>query len=395
MGGLKTEIAEGIRMFKPQSLKEEISLACMKDEQMKRQCQFLRPTQVNRTPLSLPPATRATPNAPFRRLPWEEMQKRKAQGLCFNCNERFTAGHKCQGMQLLLLEGPTGFNEITYEEVTEEADVEEATREIDEPEITLHALTGWSAPRTMRVDAKVGVFNAVVLIDSGSTHNFVSTRMADRLRLPVVPTETFTVWVANGARLQCQGKFEKVQVLLQEIPFSLTLYSLPLADLDIVLGVQWLEMLGYVICNWRTLTMKFYWENLARQLQGFCDQPIQAASLKEISKEFRQGHSVYAICPQSTMQDTKGIQSLSMSQVLAKYPEIFDEPTQLPPKREIDHTISLKEGIEPVNVQPYRYAYFQKAKIEKQVQEMLNSGLIRPSTSPFSSLVLLVKKKRW
>jgi len=237
MGGLKTEIAEGIRMFKPQSLKEEISLACMKDEQMKRQRQFLRPTQVNRMPLSLPPATRATPNAPFRRLPWEEMQKCKAQGLCFNCNERFTAGHKCQGMQLLLLEGPTGFNEITYEEVTEEADVEEATREIDEPEITLHALTGWSAPRTMRVDAKVGVFNAVVLIDSGSTHNFVSTRMADRLRLPVVPTETFTVWVANGARLQCQGKFEKVQVLLQEIPFSLTLYSLPLADLDIVLGV--------------------------------------------------------------------------------------------------------------------------------------------------------------
>nr|TKS18113.1 hypothetical protein D5086_0000005960 [Populus alba] len=181
--------------------------------------------------------TRAAPNAPFRRLPWEEMQKRRAQGLCFNCNERFTAGHKCQGMQLLLLESPTDFNEITYEEVTEEADAEEVTKENDEPEITLHALTGWSALRTMRVDAKVGFVNAVVLIDSGFTHNFISTRMADRLRLPVVPTETFTVRVANGARLQCQGKFEKVQVLLQEIHFSLTLYSLPLADLDIVLGV--------------------------------------------------------------------------------------------------------------------------------------------------------------
>ena len=117
-------------------------------------------------------------------------------------------------MQLLLLEGPTDFKEITYEEVTEEADAEEVTRENDEPKITLHALTGWSAPRTMRVDAKVGVVNVVVLIDSGSTHNFISTRMADRLRLPVVPTETFTVRVANGTRLQCQGKFEKVQVLL-------------------------------------------------------------------------------------------------------------------------------------------------------------------------------------
>jgi hypothetical protein len=47
MGGLKPEIAEGIRMFKPQSLKEAISLTRMKVEQMKRHRQFLRPTQVN------------------------------------------------------------------------------------------------------------------------------------------------------------------------------------------------------------------------------------------------------------------------------------------------------------------------------------------------------------
>jgi len=73
MGGLKPEIAEGIRMFKPQSLKEAISLTRMKDEQMKRHRQFLRPTQVNRTQLVLPTTTRATPNASFWILSWEEM----------------------------------------------------------------------------------------------------------------------------------------------------------------------------------------------------------------------------------------------------------------------------------------------------------------------------------
>uniref|UniRef100_A0A6N2NI39 Ty3 transposon capsid-like protein domain-containing protein n=1 Tax=Salix viminalis TaxID=40686 RepID=A0A6N2NI39_SALVM len=57
MGGLKPEIAEGIRMFKPQSLKEAISLARMKDEQMKKQRQFLRPNQTTRAPLALPAAT--------------------------------------------------------------------------------------------------------------------------------------------------------------------------------------------------------------------------------------------------------------------------------------------------------------------------------------------------
>jgi hypothetical protein len=224
---IEPEIAEGIHMFKPQSLKEAISLARMKDDHMKRQRQFLRPTLVNRTLLAPPTTTRVIPNASFQRLSWEEMQKRIAQGLCFNCNERFTTGHKCQRMQLLLLEGPTHINGITYEEVSEEADVEEVIRENIEPEITLHALIGWSAPKTMHVDAKVGLFEIVVLIDSGSTHNFMSTRMADLLRLPVVPTEAFTVRVANGARLQCQGSSKKYRFFFREFLFHLRFTHFP------------------------------------------------------------------------------------------------------------------------------------------------------------------------
>ena len=83
----------------------------------------------------------------------------------------------------------------------------------------------------------------------------------------------------------------------------------------------------------------------------------------------------------------------NMQRVLEAYANIFKESTALPPVHEVDNCIPLKDGIEPISVRPYRYAHFQKNEIEKQVQDMLKLGLIKPNTSPFSSPVLLVKKK--
>jgi hypothetical protein len=72
---------------------------------------------------------------------------------------------------------------------------------------------------------------------------------------------------------------------------------------------------------------------------------------------------------------------------------LFEVPKDLPPPRSCDHAIPLIEGAAPVQVRPYRFAPALKDEIERQIKEMLHSGLIQRSTSPFSSSMLLVKKK--
>jgi hypothetical protein len=93
---------------------------------------------------------------------------------------------------------------------------------------------------------------------------------------------------------------------------------------------------------------------------------------------------------QGTEQASQVVPS-SLQHILDKYPKVFEVPTDLPPSRgEHDHSIPLLPGSKP---RPYRYTFAQKNEIEKMVQELLEAGVIRPSTSPYSSPMVMVLKK--
>lgn len=78
---------------------------------------------------------------------------------------------------------------------------------------------------------------------------------------------------------------------------------------------------------------------------------------------------------------------------MKQFDDIFQPPVGLPPHREIEHGIELKEGSQPFSIRPYRNSFEKKNEIKKLILEMLDSAVIRPSSSPFASPILLVKKK--
>lgn len=118
---------------------------------------------------------------------------------------------------------------------------EEEFHETSEPEITLQALTGWGSSKTIRVHALINDQHMVELIDSGSTHNFISERVANKLNLRLTPTKPFSVKVADGHPLRCKGVYRNVAMDLGSASFVVDLFVPPLTGLDVVLGIQWLE----------------------------------------------------------------------------------------------------------------------------------------------------------
>ena len=78
--------------------------------------------------------------------------------------------------------------------------------------------------------------------------------------------------------------------------------------------------------------------------------------------------------------------------LLEEFKSVFAAPEGLPPLRDHEHQITLKEGAQAICQRPYRYPYYQKNEIEKIVKDLLSAGLIRNRSSPFASPVLLVRK---
>ncbi|WVZ13617.1 hypothetical protein V8G54_011183 [Vigna mungo] len=357
---------------------------------------------------SRPPTPISTPSKPhYKKLTHEEMLARHEKGLCYNCDEKFSPSHKCKG-RFFLLVAIDEDDDVQGEPSRLEADPSMLNLEgVDlgqsEAQISFNALAGLPAPEALRIVGHISNQPITILVDGGSTHNFIQDRVARFLNLDSQPTNTLRVMVGNGSEIESHNICPGVELKMQGHKFMVDLHVLPISCADVVLGIQWLKDLGPVVTDYSQLTMKFIRDGKFVEFKA--DAPpkpsdISAQQVKRILQT-RGAAGFFHIrilptTPSQILPNTQIAPTHHMPQIatlLHKYSQLFQKPTSLPPSRSMDHQIHLLPDSSPVSVRPYRYPHFQKAEIEKQIEEMLSDGMIQPSHSPFSSLVLLVKKK--
>ncbi|GKF29980.1 transposon ty3-G gag-pol polyprotein [Tanacetum coccineum] len=133
--------------------------------------------------------------------------------------------------------------------------IESAAADYSEPqaEVSFQAITGTIHPQTLRLSGKIKNKDVVVLIDEGSTHNF----MVDRFGLIIDREITFDVIVGNREKVLCPGRVKERSLIIQGYTISTDFWVLPVAACSVVLGVQWLKTLGLVEIDYEKLTMGF------------------------------------------------------------------------------------------------------------------------------------------
>ena len=419
--GLKPWLAKELKLKQPQRLREAMRMAEILDESYYSERRPINENMGSKFSKTLQTKTPWKGNGvvetsikeksnDVRKLSREEVQERIKKGLCFKCGEKWGRDHRCKAGQVFVIAVPSDDEDEIGNEV--ESSDEEEPRVIDhgkserEAELSLNALSGASKPSTMRLMAWIGKYEVTLLVDSGSSHNFINANIVRKLGLRGVTVEPFEVKVANGDKLKCEEVVRDVKMNVQGVRITTDLHVLTLVGLDVVLGNAWLKRLGKVIMDFDVMKMEFKLGGKKRTWTALSSKEIMPCEANMLERLCKGGAQCFAVIRASENQVEEvekmvgegleiELQRLPnrIRKVVEAHRSVLEVPTSLPPPRNFDHRITLKDESKPVNVPPYRYAYFQKGEIERQVEEMLKNGLIRPSTSPFSSPVLLVRKK--
>ncbi|KAJ9543820.1 hypothetical protein OSB04_023527 [Centaurea solstitialis] len=248
------------------------------------------------------------------------------------------------------------------------------------------------APDVVTGTFLVNSLRAKVLFDTGADYSYATPELLNLSCVKLEPldrpyeadTANGPVWVrdiSNGCTIEIDGCL---------VPAALS--PLPMEGLDVILGMDWLIRNKAKIDCEQKMVCVLLPDGRSTVIYGVKrDRSSRLISIIKENRCIMKGciwYLVYVINSGKEKLEVKDVE------VVCEYPEVFpDDLDSLPPEREIEFRIDFVPGATPIAKAPYRLAPSELEEMSAQLQELLNKGFIRPSTSPWGAPVLFVKKK--
>jgi len=274
---------------------------------------------------------------------------------------------------------------------------------------------------------------ATVMIDSGSTGNFINSSFVRACNISTSPSKNRIVTLATGANESSSRVVAKAPIVLESYKGNIDLMVLPLAGYDAILGMQWLKYhKASIDCSSNSVHIEH--ESKQHRLQSSSGTTLKSAkiekslsslskpkpgvnkqelslygksliSAKQLKRRSRHEEVFLVVVRDTSEKHSYCINALSSEKqqdlppeakkLLSEFADVFPEdlPTSLPPRREVDHRIELMPGATPPSRPTYRMSPVELDELKKQLQDLTEHGFIQPSKSPFGAPVLFVKKK--
>ncbi|GJW45339.1 putative reverse transcriptase domain-containing protein [Tanacetum coccineum] len=232
-----------------------------------------------------------------------------------------------------------------------------------------------------------------VLFGTGSTDSVVPLTIAKHLRiLSTLLDHDLSISTPMENNLVIGHEYRDCPLCFDDKIRSINLLPLEMSDLDIILGMDWLTRHRATIdCHTKRVIFgdlnnpEFIYHG--SQL----GKPIRIISALRTRTLISHGYEGFLESIKDTSLDGPRLES---HPIVQNFPNVFpNELSGLPPEREVEFTIKLIPGAQPISKAPYKITPVELKELKYQLQELLERGFIRPSVSLWGALVLFVKKK--
>ena len=232
--------------------------------------------------------------------------------------------------------------------------------------------------------------SGIALYDSGATHSFINEQFAKKLDLlPAKLPYYFEVESPLGIDVLTDKMYTDCPLRLNDKVYPANLIEIPLQKYDLILGMDWLYTHHVLLnCRTKTISLNALTTTKSKQRNSTRSSIISASKTQHHLKRGCQAFLAYLINPSKDKNKMEDVD------VVKEFSDVFPEELKsLPPEREVEFVIETVPGAEPISRTPYRMAPAELRELQTQLQELIEKGFVRPSSSPWGAPVLFVKKK--